>query len=94
MLTLLLQFAKVLSPDCKDVPEPNALIVGPAGYNLSETLQFRKQLKQELATLGFEPASKRSRTGWQEFSTLPTQDCNEVKLWDAEVLNRNVSVVI
>ncbi len=62
-----------------------------AGINLSDPRQFREQLKQELELLDVLPALKRSRTGWQEYSTLPTQDCDEVKLWNAEVLKRNVS---
>lgn len=62
-------------------------LVSSAG--LSE-LQTRNVVREELASL-VESASKRSRTGWCEFSTLPTQDCDEVKLWDAEVMNRNVS---
>ncbi len=68
-----------------------------AGINLSDQRQFKEQLKQELKQelelelLAAQPALKRSRTGWQEYSTLLTQDCDEVKLWNAEVLNRNVS---
>jgi hypothetical protein len=61
-----------------------------AGINLSDRRQFREQLRQELELLAAQPAVKRSRTGWQEFSTLLTQGCDEVKLWNAEVLNRNV----
>ena len=63
-------------------------LVSSAG--LSE-LQTRKVVREEFASLVVEPDSKRSRTGWREFSTLQTQDCAEVKLWNAEVLNRNVS---
>ncbi len=58
---------------------------------MSDPRQFREQLKQELELLDVLPTLKRSRTGWQEYSTLPTQDCDEVKLWNAEVLKRNVS---
>ena len=74
----------VLSPCARTV----ALL---AGFNLSDQRQFREQLKQELELLAAQPALKRSRTGWQEYSTLLAQDCDEVKLWNAEVLNRNVS---
>lgn len=91
------------APACNNVPKPDDHIaVSSAGYNLSEPVQLRRLLKQELAILGVkpaveaavEPALKRSRTGWREYSTLPAEDCDEVKLWDAEVLNRDVSVLL
>ena len=47
-------------------------------------------MKQALELLAAQPDLKRSRTGWQEYPTLLTQDRDEVKLWRAEVLNRNV----
>ncbi len=62
-----------------------------AGINLSDPRQSREQLQQELELFDVLPALKRSRTGWQEYCTLQTQDCDEVKLWNAEVLKRNVS---
>lgn len=59
--------------------------VKDTGINLSDQRQFKEQPKQELKQeLELLPALKRSRTGWQEYSTLPTQDCNEVKLWNAD----------
>ena len=61
-----------------------------AGFNLSDRHQFRELLKHELDLLAPQPALKRSRTAWQEYSTLLTQDCDEVKLWNAEVVDRNV----
>ncbi len=40
------------------------------------------------------PRAKRSRTGYQHVSTLPTQDCDEVKLWDTEVRDAQVQVLL
>jgi len=40
------------------------------------------------------PRAKRSRTGYQPVSTLPTQDCDEVKLWDTEVRDAQVQVLL
>lgn len=47
-----------------------------------------KQLQSEL------PQAKRSRTGYQSVYTVPTQDCDEVKLWDTEVRDAQVQVLL
>ena len=40
------------------------------------------------------PPSKRSRTGYEAYSTLRTQDCDEVKLWNTEVRDAQVHVLL
>lgn len=61
-----------------------------AGLTLSDQL-FRERVRQELELANAERASKRSRTACQEYSTLPTADCDEVKLWNEEVETKHVS---
>ncbi len=60
-----------------------------AGLSLSDQL-FRERFRQELELVNSEPPSKRSRTACQEYSTLPTADCDEVKLWIEEVQKKHV----
>ncbi|KAL0054515.1 hypothetical protein WJX82_010134 [Trebouxia sp. C0006] len=81
-------------PDDLPGPEEDPLrikIVCPpiAGLSLSDQL-FRERFRQELELVNAEPPSKRSRTACQEYSTLPTADCDEVKLWIAEVQKKHV----
>ena len=60
-----------------------------AGVTLSA--EAAQQLLQQLEEhRDAQPAFKRSRTGWDQYLTLLTQHCDEVKLWNAEVLGRNV----
>lgn len=63
-----------------------------AGLSLSEQRQIIEQLKRALELLAAHPDLKRSSTGQQEYPTLLTQDLDEIKLWNAEVLNINVRV--
>ncbi len=52
-------------------------------------------LKQEVLQLQSAlPRAKRSRTGYQPVSTLPIQDCDEVKLWDTQVRDAQVQVLL
>ena len=60
-----------------------------AVLNQSDQL-FDERVRQALKRVAAEQPSMRSRTASREYSTLPTADCDEVKLWDAEVKNRSV----
>ncbi|KAL3161179.1 hypothetical protein ABBQ38_009547 [Trebouxia sp. C0009 RCD-2024] len=61
--------------------------VGQPGLNVSEQL-FRERVRQELELVCAEPPSKRSCTACREYSTLLAADCDEVKLWNAEVQDK------
>ncbi|KAL0053949.1 hypothetical protein WJX82_001588 [Trebouxia sp. C0006] len=65
------------------------LQVQAPGLSLSDQL-FRERFRQELELVNAEPPSKRSRTARQAYSTLPTADCDEVKLWIEEVQKKHV----
>ena len=53
---------------------------------------MQQQVSQQLQSVL--PLFKRSRTAYEAYSTLRTQDCNEVKLWDTEVRDAGVRVLL
>ena len=53
---------------------------------------MQQQVSQQLQSVL--PLFKRSRTAYEAYSTLRTQDCDEVKLWNMEVRDARVRVLL
>ena len=53
---------------------------------------MQQQVSQQLQSVL--PLFKRSRTAYEAYSTLQTQDCDEVKLWNMEVRDAQVRVLL
>ena len=62
-----------------------------AGVDLVGKL-VQQQVQQQLQSVL--PPFKRSRTAYEAYSTLRTQDCDEVKLWNVEVRDAQVRVLL
>ena len=53
---------------------------------------MQQEVSQQLQSVL--PPFKRSRTAYEAYSTLRTQDCDEVKLWNMEVRDAQVRVLL